>query len=111
MSVVSARPAIIEPVVQQVPMPPPAPAVDAQAIRLWLARSGSPHRARSYERRVCQVRAHVGKPLGAVRLDDLRDDIAARSGASTKALAAASLNASSPSRRRSGSCGSTSAWP
>ena len=86
-------PAIIEPEVQQVPTLPPAQADDdAQMIRLWLARSSSPNTRRNYEREVRQFMAHVGKPLGSVRMGDLQDYIAARQGSSaTVALTAAAL--------------------
>ena len=86
-------PAIIEPETQQAPMLPPAQADDdAQMVRLWLARSASPHTRRNYERQVRQFMASIGKPLGAVRMGDLQDYIAARPGsAATVALTAAAL--------------------
>ncbi|MCJ2049808.1 tyrosine-type recombinase/integrase [Methylobacterium sp. J-070] len=65
---------------------------DAQMIRLWLARSASPHTRRNYEREVRQFMAYFGRPLGSVRMGELQDYIAARPGSSaTVALTAAAL--------------------
>ncbi|UIY45579.1 tyrosine-type recombinase/integrase [Methylobacterium radiotolerans] len=81
------------PVVDPIEALPPAQADDdAQMIRLWLARSASPHTRRNYEREVRQFMASIGKPLGSVRMGDLQDYIAARPGSSaTVALTAAAL--------------------
>lgn len=86
-------PAIIEPEVQQVLALPPAQADDdEQMIRLWLTRSASPNTRRNYEREARRFLAHVGKPLGAVRMGDLQDYVASRPGSSaTVALVAAAL--------------------
>jgi site-specific recombinase XerD len=86
---VSDLPAIIEPVAARVPSQADD---DAQVIRLWLARSASRHTRRNYERQVRQFMAHVGEPLGSVRMGDLQDYIAVRPGSSaTVALTAAAL--------------------
>ncbi|WP_246686280.1 tyrosine-type recombinase/integrase [Methylobacterium sp. WL8] len=86
-------PAIIEPDMQQVPALPPTQADDdGQMIRLWLARSASPNTRRNYEREARRFLAHVGKPLGSVRIGDLQDYVASRPGSSaTVALAASAL--------------------
>ena len=78
---------------QQVPALPPTQADDdAQMIRLWLARSASPNTRRNYEREARRFLAHVGKPLGHIRIGDLQDYVAGRSGSSaTVALAASAL--------------------
>jgi integrase/recombinase XerD len=82
-------PAIIEPVEA---MPPTQADDDAQMIRLWLARSASPNTRRNYAREARRFLAHVGKPLGSVRMGDLQDYIAGRPGSSaTVALTAAAL--------------------
>ncbi|WP_267428243.1 tyrosine-type recombinase/integrase [Methylobacterium sp. GC_Met_2] len=72
---------------------PPAQADnDVQMIRLWLARSSSSNTRRNYEREARRFLEHVGKQLGAVRMGDLQDYIAARPGSSaTVALTAAAL--------------------
>ncbi|MCJ2054797.1 tyrosine-type recombinase/integrase [Methylobacterium sp. J-070] len=73
-------------------LPPAQADDDAQMIRLWLARSSSPNTRRNYEREACRFLAHVGKPLGSVRMSELQDYIAARPGSSaTVALTAAAL--------------------
>ena len=65
---------------------------DAQLIQLWLARSSSSNTRRSYERQTRHFLAHVGKPLGSVRLGELQDYLAGLPGSSaTVALAAAAL--------------------
>jgi integrase/recombinase XerD len=65
---------------------------DAQMVRLWLARSASPNTRRNYEREARRFLAHVGKPLGSVRIGDLQDYVAGRDGSSaTVALAASAL--------------------
>ncbi len=65
---------------------------DAHMIRLWLARSSSPNTRRNYEREAARFLAHVGKPLGAVRMGDLQEYVASRKGSSaTVALTAAAL--------------------
>ena len=89
----STLPAIIEPETSQLSALPPAQADDdAQMVRLWLARSSSPNTRRNYEREARQFMTHVRKPLGAVRMGDLQEYIAARSGSSaTVALTAAAL--------------------
>ncbi|MCJ2068515.1 tyrosine-type recombinase/integrase [Methylobacterium sp. J-030] len=81
------------PIVEPVETLPPAQADDdAQMVRLWLARSASPNTRRNYEREARAFLAHVGKPLGSVRMGDLQDYIAARPGSSaTVALTAAAL--------------------
>ncbi|MCJ2133399.1 tyrosine-type recombinase/integrase [Methylobacterium sp. J-026] len=61
-------------------------------IRLWLARSASPHTRRNYVREAARFLAHVGKPLGSVRMGDLQEYIAGRPGSLAKvALTAAAL--------------------
>ena len=86
-------PAIVEPEMQQVPALPPTQADDdGQMVRLWLARSASANTRRNYEREARRFLAHVGKPLGSVRIGDLQDYVASRSGSSaTVALAASAL--------------------
>ena len=81
------------PVADPIEALPPAQADDdAQMVRLWLARSSSPNTRRNYEREARAFMAHVGKPLGAVRMGELQDYIAARPGSSaTVALTAAAL--------------------
>ncbi len=65
---------------------------DAQMVRLWLNRSASPNTRRNYERQAARFLAHVGKPLGSVRVGDLQDYLAGLSGSSaTVALAASAL--------------------
>lgn len=65
---------------------------DAQMVRLWLARSSSPNTRRNYAREARRFLAHVGKPLGSVRMGELQDYIAGRPGSSaTVALTAAAL--------------------
>ncbi|MGH1590145.1 DUF2958 domain-containing protein [Methylobacterium phyllosphaerae] len=93
LTAMTTLPAIIDPEMQQTPASPPAQADDdAQMIRLWLARSSSANTRRNYEREARRFLAHVGKPLGSVRMGDLQDYIAARRGSSaTKALTAAAL--------------------
>ena len=82
-------PAVIEPVVA---LPPAQADDDAQMIRLWLARSSSPHTRRNYEREAQRFLAHIGKPLGSVRMGELQDYVADRPGSSaTVALTAAAL--------------------
>ncbi len=89
----STLPAIIEPAVQPAPALPPAQADDdAQMVRLWLARSSSPNTRRNYEREARRFLAHVGKPLGSVRMGELQDYLAGLPGSSaTVALAASAL--------------------
>ncbi|MCJ2039562.1 tyrosine-type recombinase/integrase [Methylobacterium sp. J-059] len=61
-------------------------------VRLWLARSASPNTRRNYEREARRFLAHVGKPLGSVRIGDLQDYVTGRDGSSaTVALAASAL--------------------
>jgi site-specific recombinase XerD len=85
----SGLPAIIEPVEA---LPPTQADDDAQMIRLWLARSSSSNTRRNYEREARRFLAHIGKPLGQVRIGDLQDYVAGRSGSSaTVALTAAAL--------------------
>ena len=65
---------------------------DAQVIRLWLARSSSPNTRRNYAREARRFLAHVGRPLGTVRMGDLQDYLAGLPGSSaTVALAASAL--------------------
>lgn len=65
---------------------------DAQMVRLWLGRSASPHTRRNYEREARRFLAHVGKPLGSVRIGDLQGYLAGLAGApATVALAASAL--------------------
>ncbi len=65
---------------------------DGHMLRLWLARSSSPNTRRNYEREARRFLAHVGRPLGAVRMGDLQEYIASRPGSSaTVALSAAAL--------------------
>lgn len=78
---------------------PPAPGQitaqaddDAQMIRLWLARFSSPNTRRNYAREATRFLAHVGKPLGAVRMSEFQEYIATRPGSSaTVTLTAAAL--------------------
>jgi integrase/recombinase XerD len=72
---------------------PPAQADDdAQMVRLWLSRSSSPNTRRNYEREARRFLAHVGKPLGSVRMGELQDYLAGLPGSSaTVALAASAL--------------------
>ena len=73
-------------------LPPTQADNDAQMIRLWLARSSSPNTRRNYEREARQFMAAIGKPLGAVRMGELQEYLAARPGSSaTVALTAAAL--------------------
>ncbi|WP_238292801.1 tyrosine-type recombinase/integrase [Methylobacterium longum] len=61
-------------------------------VRLWLARSSSPNTRRNYEREARRFLAHVGKPLGSVRMGELQDYLASLLGSSaTVALAASAL--------------------
>lgn len=70
----------------------PAQADDPQMVRLWLARTSSPNTRRNYEREARLFLAHVGKPLGLVRMGELQDYIASLPGSSaTVALAASAL--------------------
>lgn len=65
---------------------------DAQMVRLWLNRSASPNTRRNYERQAARFLAHVGKPLGSVRVGDLQDYLAGLSGSSaTVAVTASAL--------------------
>ncbi|CAO4149154.1 site-specific integrase [Methylorubrum aminovorans] len=65
---------------------------DGHMLRLWLPRSSSPNTRRNYEREARRFLAHVGRPLGAVRMGDLQDYIASRLGSSaTVEFAAAAL--------------------
>ena len=48
---------------------------DAQMVRLWLARSSSSNTRRNYEREARRFLAHIGKPLGSVRMGELQDYI------------------------------------
>ncbi|MCJ2038798.1 tyrosine-type recombinase/integrase [Methylobacterium sp. J-059] len=81
------------PIAEPVATLPPAQADDdTQMVRLWLARSASPNTRRNYEREARRFLAHVGKPLGQVRIGDLQDYVAGRDGSSaTVALAASAL--------------------
>jgi site-specific recombinase XerD len=90
---VTTLPAVIEPDrPHQLALPPAQADDDAQMVRLWLARSSSSNTRRNYEREARAFMANVGKPLGAVRMGDLQDYIAARPGSSaTVALTAAAL--------------------
>ena len=93
MSEVTTLPAIIEPEVPHAPALPPAQADDdVQMVRLWLARSSSRNTRRNYEREARRFLAHVGKPLGSVRMGELQDYLANLPGSSaTVALAASAL--------------------
>jgi len=85
----SGLPAIIEPVEA---LPPSQADDDAQMVRLWLSRSSSPNTRRNYEREARRFLAHVGKPLGSVRMGELQDYLAGLPGSSaTVALAASAL--------------------
>ncbi|MHC2109264.1 tyrosine-type recombinase/integrase [Methylobacterium sp. CM6246] len=85
----SGLPAIIEPVEA---LPPAQADDDAQMVRLWLSRSSSPNTRRNYEREARRFLAHVGKPLGSVRMGELQDYLAGLPGSSaTVALAASAL--------------------
>ncbi|MCJ2094472.1 tyrosine-type recombinase/integrase [Methylobacterium sp. J-072] len=85
----SGLPAVIEPVEA---LPPAQADDDAQMVRLWLARSSSPNTRRNYEREARRFLTHVGKPLGSVRMGELQDYVAGRTGSSaTVALAASAL--------------------
>ncbi len=85
----SGLPAVIEPIAPSLPSQADD---DAQMIRLWLARSSSPNTRRNYEREAARFLAHVGKPLGAVRMGELQEYVASRPGSSaTVALTAAAL--------------------
>lgn len=71
---------------------PPAQADDPQMVRLWLARTSSPNTRRNYEREARLFLAHVGKPLGLVRMGELQDYITGLPGSSAAvALAASAL--------------------
>ena len=73
-------------------LPPAQADDDAQMVRLWLARSSSPNTRRNYEREARRFLAHVGKPLGLVRMGELQDYLAGLPGSSaTVALAASAL--------------------
>lgn len=85
----SGLPAIIEPVEA---LPPAQADDDAQMVRLWLSRSSSPNTRRNYEREARRFLAHVGKPLGSVRMGELQEYLAGLPGSSaTVALAASAL--------------------
>ena len=85
----SGLPAVIEPVET---LPPAQADDDAQMVRLWLSRSSSPNTRRNYEREARRFLAHVGKPLGSVRMGELQDYLASLPGSSaTVALAASAL--------------------
>jgi len=85
----SGLPAVIEPVEA---LRPAQADDDAQMVRLWLSRSSSPNTRRNYEREARRFLAHVGKPLGAVRMGELQDYLAGLPGSSaTVALAASAL--------------------
>ena len=88
----ASLPAIIPPDLQTPLLAPSQADDDAQMVRLWLARSSSPNTRRNYAREARRFLAHVGKPLGSVRMGELQDYIAGRSGSSaTVALAASAL--------------------
>jgi site-specific recombinase XerD len=92
LSAVHPLPTVVEPDTAQLLKPPAQADDDAQMVRLWLARSSSPNTRRNYEREARQFMASIGKPLGAVRMGELQDYIAARPGSSaTVALTAAAL--------------------
>lgn len=65
---------------------------DAQMVRLWLNRSASSNTRRNYGRQAARFLAHVGKPLGSVRVGDLQDYLAGLPGSSaTVAVTASAL--------------------